>query len=432
MLNRAVGVFFRSGVALSLFIAVGQRASMAQQVTGTILGTVSDQSSAAMPQVTVTVTSIDTGQAWQTVTDSSGFYRFTALPIGTYRVEASVSGFRQFAADNVELFVNQERRVDIAMAVGAVQQKVEVSAAAVQVETTNTQLGDVIQDQTLLSLPLNGRSFVDLLSTQAGVAPGTSTTNAAGGGETSRLVSGLQSPGNYSVNGQREASNAFLVNGADTSEASYFGTLIIPNLDSIAEFRLITNSFDAEFGRFSGSVMNAITKSGTNSFHGDIFEFIRNTDLDARGFFDLAVPALDRNQFGFAIGGPAIKNKLFWFTDYQGTRQNQGLSSSIYTLPTAAERNGIFAPGSFTGTVVGSYWASLLSQKLGYPVQPGESYNSVFPGGIIPKSVISPIATNILNDYVPLPNAGGNEYISPQPVGTTDDDKIGERVDFIS
>jgi hypothetical protein len=223
-----------------------------------------------------------------------------------------------------------------------------------------------------------------------------------------------------------------LVNGADTSEAAYFGTLIIPNLDSIAEFRLITNSFDAEFGRFSGSVMNAITKSGTNSFHGDVFEFLRNTDLDGRGFFDLAVPKLDRNQFGFAFGGPAIKNKLFWFTDYQGTRQNQGLSSSIITLPTADQRNGIFAPGGFTGTVVGTYWAGLLSQKLGYPVTAGESYNSVFPNGVIPQSVISPIATNILNAYVPLPNAGGNEYVSPQPVGVTNDDKIGERVDFIN
>ncbi len=209
------------------------------------------------------------------------------------------------------------------------------------------------------------------------------------------------------------------------------GTLIIPNLDSVAEFRLITNSFDAEFGRFSGSIMNAITKSGSNSIHGTAFEFLRNTDLDSRGFFDRAVPVLDRNQFGFAFGGPAIKNKLFWFTDYQATRQRQGLSSTLVTLPTAAQRGGVFTPGSFTGTVVGASWANQLSQKLGYTVTPGESYNDVFPTGVIPSSVISPIATNILNAYVPLPNSG-SQYISPQPVGTTNDDKIGERVDFIN
>ena len=145
------------------------------------------------------------------------------------------------------------------------------------------------------------------------------------------------------MNGQREASNAFLVNGGDVSEGRNIGTSVIPNLDSVAEFRLITNSFDAEYGRFSGAVMNAITKSGTNGFHGTAFEFLRNNDLDARGFFDPAVTVLKRNQFGYAVGGPAIKNKLFWFTDYQGTRQRQGSSGSMSQLPSAAQRTGIFS-----------------------------------------------------------------------------------------
>jgi hypothetical protein len=418
-------------ISFLLFICAPQVLLMAQQVTGTMLGTVTDVSSAAIAGAKVTVTDVGTAQAHSAVTNSAGQYRFDGLPIGTYRIEISAEGFGGFAETNVELLVNQERRIDAVLKVGSVAQSVEISAAALQVETTNTQLGVVITDKTMLNLPLNGRSFIDLLSTQAGVAPGTSSTNTAGGGETSRLVSGLQSAGNYSVNGQREASNAFLVNGADTSESSYEGTLLIPNLDSIAEFRLITNSFDAEFGRFSGSVMNAITKSGTNGFHGDVFEFLRNTDLDSRGYFDRSVPVLDRNQFGFAVGGPAIKDKLFWFTDYQGTRQHQGLSSSLLTLPTSSQRAGMFTPGSLTGNVVGTSWASVLSKELGKTVAAGESYNSIFPDGVIPQAAISPIATKILSTYVPLPNSG-TQYVSPQPVGITDDDKIGERVDFIN
>jgi Carboxypeptidase regulatory-like domain len=418
--------FFRMGFALCFLMAVFQMALLAQQVTGSILGTVTDASSAALAHANITITNTDTHQVLHAITSAVGSYRFDALPIGTYQVEATANGFRSFTVNDVELQVNQERRVDVKMEVGTVQEKVEVTAAALQVETTNTQLGVVLQSSTMLNLPLNGRSFTDLLSLQAGVVP------VSGQGETSQKVSGIESSGNYSVNGEREANNAFLVNGADTSEAADFGTLLIPNLDSIAEFRLITDSFDAEFGRFSGSVMNAITKSGTNSIHGDVFEFNRNTAYDGRGYFSTTVPILRRNQYGFTVGGPAIKNKLFWFSDYEATRQSQGLPSSVYILPTQAQRSGVFAPGSFSGTVVGTYWAGILSQELGVPVTSGESYNSVFPNGVIPARAISPIATNLLNAYVPLPNAGGNNYVSPQPVGYVDDNKIGERVDFIN
>src|SRR5262249_12545364 len=203
----------------------------------------------------------------QTATsDASGDYRFLALPVGTYRVEATQTGFRKFVAADGVLTVNQERRVDITMNVGSLEQQVGGSANAVQGETTSTQLGAVIEEKAIVNLPLNGRSYIDLLSIQAGVAPTQSST------------------GNISVNGQREGSNAFYVNGGDVTEGRNNGTSVIPNLDSVAEFRLITNSFDAEYGRFSGAVMNAITKSGTNGFHGTAFEFLRNNDLDAKGF----------------------------------------------------------------------------------------------------------------------------------------------------
>lgn len=390
-------------------------------VTGTILGNVRDPSGAALVGVKVAATNVETNLSQQTVTSVAGEYRFLSLPAGTYRVEAELSGFQKFLTDNIVLNVDQQRRVDIALKVGSVQERIEVSAAAVQVETTSTQLGTVIDEKNILNLPLNGRSYIDLLSIQAGVAPQSAAT------------------GLISVNGQREASNAFLVNGGDVSDGRTMGAAVIPNLDSVAEFRLITNSFDAEYGRFSGAVMNAITKSGSNGFHGSVFEFLRNSDLDGRGFFDPAVTVLKRNQFGYAVGGPALKNRLFWFTDYQGTRQSQGSSGSVSQLPSIAQRSGTFSPSDLSGVVSGPYWAQVLSKRLGYAVTANEPYslpnctstaNCVFPNGVIPSSAISPIAAKMLQGYIPLPNAGTNNFIPPSVVTSLRDDKAGQRVDF--
>jgi hypothetical protein len=184
---------------------------------------------------------------------------------------------------------------------------------------------------------------------------------------------------------------------------------VVPNLDSVAEFRLITNSFDAEYGRFSGAVMNAITKTGTNGLHGAAFEFLRNSNMDARAFFDPAVTVLKRNQFGYAVGGPALKNRLFWFTDYQGTRERRGTSGSLSQLPSVAQRSGVFTPSDLNGEVSGPYWAQVLSKRLGYAVSANEPYSTptctstaacVFPGGVIPASAISPISANLLKNYI--------------------------------
>ncbi|HEY1343079.1 MAG TPA: carboxypeptidase-like regulatory domain-containing protein, partial [Bryobacteraceae bacterium] len=199
-------------------------------VTATILGNARDSTGAPLPNAKITVTNQETNLSRTTITDPSGEYRFLSLPIGTYTVEAELTGFQKFVASNIVLTVDQQRRVDIAMQVGSVQQSVEVSAAAVQVETTNTQLGTVIDDKNIVNLPLNGRSYIDLLSIQAGVAPAS--------------TSGAQ-PGLLSVNGQRQESNSFLVNGGDVNEGRRMSAGVVPNLDAVAEFRLITNSFDA-------------------------------------------------------------------------------------------------------------------------------------------------------------------------------------------
>jgi hypothetical protein len=419
---QSVQTFFRiSAIACLLFCPV--QGVLRADVTATILGTARDSSSAAMPNVKVTVSDVNTNFTRSTLTDSSGEYRFLSLQVGTYTVQAELSGFQTFVAEKIELTVDQQRRVDIVLQVGSLQQKIEVVANAVQVETASTQLGQVIDDKQMLNLPLNGRSYIDLLTIQAGVAPQASST------------------GNVSVNGQRGSSNSFMVNGGDVDEGVNFGTSVIPNLDSVAEFRLITNSFDAEYGRFSGAVMNAITKTGTNGFHGTVFEFLRNSDMDSRSFFNTSVAVLKRNQFGYAVGGPAVRNKLFWFTDYQGTRQSQGSSSSLTLLPTVAQRSGVFDPGDLNGTVTGPYWAQLLSQRLGYTVTNNEPYslpncastaNCVFPNGVIPAKAISPISANLLKNYVPLPNVGTDEFLTASQVSTVRDDKAGQRVDLNS
>src|SRR5262249_18425520 len=216
-------------------------------------------------------TNLDTNLAQVAVTDTAGQYRILALPVGRYRVEATIAGFQKFVANGIVLAVNEQRRVDIVLQIGATQQEVNVNAAAVQVETTNTQLGDVIDEKKVTGLPLNGRSYVDLLGLQPGVAPASSRQEGAG---------------TISVNGQRENNNGFLVNGADVASVGDFAAGVQPNLDAVQEFRLLTNGFDAEYGRFSGAVMNTITKSGANVVHGTAFEFLRNDKMDSRGFFD--------------------------------------------------------------------------------------------------------------------------------------------------
>ncbi len=422
MRNR-YSVFAPIVVIVMLFAVPGV---LLADVTGSILGVVRDPSKAVIKGAQVTVTNTQTNFSEKTLSAEDGSYRFLALPAGTYTLNVTAAGFEQFNDTGIVVKVNDQLRVDVSLTVGSVQQEVSVAAGTVQVETESTQLGDVIDSKKMLALPLNGRSYLDLLGLQAGVAPGGSVTIGGNSGTGARPVSGyIDNAGNVSVNGQRETANAFLVNGGDVSEGRNMGAGLVPNLDSVEEFRLITNSFDAEYGKFSGAVMNAITKSGTNGFHGDLFEFLRNDKMDAANFFTPVKSELRRNQFGGVAGGPFWKDKLFWFTDYQGTRQVQGAETGIVNLPPAAQFQGNFGPGVLTGTVVGTAggvcpacgWPTQLSQRLGYTVSNGEPYwvagcntlqdaqsgMCVFPGGVIPKSAWSPAAIGTI-PYIPQPN----------------------------
>jgi hypothetical protein len=222
-----------------------------------------------------------------------------------------------------------------------------------------------------------------------------------------------------SISGQRETANGFVVNGADVEDTFNMGTAIIPNLDSIQEFRVLTSGFDAQYGKFSGGQVIVTTKSGTDQIHGSLFEFLRNTGLDARNYFSASRAAYDQNQFGATLGGPIRKDKVFFFVDYQGTRLTEGIDTGLITVPSLADRAGDVGDlaSQLTGQVNGQTLAATLSQKLGYTVTPGESYYTanctstsqcVFPGAMIPQSVWSGPAKNLLR-YIPLPNVGSNE-----------------------
>jgi hypothetical protein len=305
-------------------------------------------------------------------------------------------------------------------------------------------MGQAISDTKMTAVPLNGRSFTDLLALQPGVVPETSLSSDTQQdvGVSALSPSGGLNPGTISINGQREFSNSFMVNGSDAEEDVNAGTAIVPNLDSIAEFRILTNSFYAEYGGYSGGQINVVTKSGTNSFHGDAFEFLRNTALDARNYFSPTRGVFDQNQFGGTFGGPIQKNKLFFFADYQGTRLTQGIDTGQIPVPSLADRSGnlLDVASSLTGTVTGQSWANALSSKLGYTVNSGEPYytagctNSsqcVLPNGVIPTTAWSAPAQHLLQ-YIPQPNLGTNNFTTSAYNQTLRDDKGAYRLDYNS
>jgi hypothetical protein len=421
-----------SAVVASVFVLFVYCAICFSSVGGSISGVVRDPSAAVVPQTVVRATNTDTHILYTTETDGAGFYSFPQLPIGHYDVEIRAVGFKEFVERNLLLNVNSVLQVDVVLELGSPTQSVTVSGAVMHVDTESTQIGEVIGSTKMTSLPLNGRSYTDLLTLQPGVVPGNSGWSP--GGIVNAPSGGLDS-GTLSINGESETANAYIVNGADVVEDVQNGASIIPNLDSIAEWRILTSNFDAEYGNFSGGQVNVVTKSGTNQFHGDAFEFARNTDLDARNFFSPQRGAFQQNQFGATFGGPLVRNKVFFFSDYQGTRQIIGVDSGDISVPSMEERQGDFS--SLTGSVGGPGWAKVLSGELGYPVTAGEAYYTsgcttsaqcVFPNGIIPKRAFSSPATPLMQ-YIPLPNVPGDYYSTSAFDQRLRDDKEGIRLD---
>lgn len=407
---------------------------------GSISGTVTDQTGAVIPDTTVTALNLDTTGQRTTKTNANGFYNFTALPVGRYEIEILREGFEPYKRTGLVIDVNSELRADAILSMGSQSEEVVVSDTSVHVETESTQVGEVVTGDVMTGVALNGRSFTDLMSLQPGIVPmSTQTPDSVvmAGASVAIAPSGGLNPGNQSISGQREDANGFLVNGGDVKELMNGGTLIVPDLDSISEFRILTNNFDAEYGNYSGGIVNVVTKSGANQLHGSAFEFLRNTALDAKNFFDPAVEAYRQNQFGGTVGGPVVKNKLFFFADYQGTRTNQGISTGKIPVPTVADRTGnlldeagLFETGcnggpctvsrcDVAGTCLATQLSNSLSKATGSPVtvRPGTSaalgepyYFSgctsytqcVFPNGVFPEAAWSAPAQHLLQ-YIPTP-----------------------------
>jgi len=420
-------------------------------ITGSISGVVSDPHGGVMVAATVTAIETQTGVKTESTTDSKGFYNFSSLPIGTYNVEVRSSGFKLYRQTGLVIDVNSELRVDVQLQIGDASEKITVMSEAVHVETDSTQNGEVISGTKMTTVPLNGRAFTDLLSLQPGVIPSSfaKPVQKQFGGLTDRNVSGDLNPGNQSINGQRQSANGFMVNGSNVEEGKNNGAGIVPNLDSIAEFRIITNNFDAEYGNYSGGQVNVVTKSGTNAIHGSVFEFFRNTVLDARNFFAPVnqVDNFKQNQFGAAVGGPLKRDKAFFFLDYQGTRTIRGqvLNNNVPGLPDRPDTNGGSAnvtdlAANAAGSVTGANWAAILNQRLGRnDIIAGTPYfgcaaapGCVFPGNIIPAAAINPAALKLL-PFIPKPNgtdASGNpNFASASENARTRDDKGAIRLD---
>jgi outer membrane receptor protein involved in Fe transport len=374
------------------------------QATGTLTGLLTDTSGSAMPGVSVEVASTGTGQVRTATTGSDGFYNVPLLAPGRYTLKATLSGFKTALRDGVTITVETTTRVDLQLEVGQLSENVTVTVQAPLVEHGNSTMGVVIDQQKVVDLPLNGRNFTQLGT----LIPGVVAPPTALGGQAGDATPGGfgNATGGYNVNGMRNQSNSFLLDGSSNNDTFNTGFVLRPPPDAIQEFKILTHSYTAEYGRNAGSVTNVVTRSGTNTLHASGWEFLRNDAMDARNFFAVgAKPELKQNQFGASVGGPLVKNRLFGFGYYEGYRNTKG-TTDTRVVPTQAERNGIFT-------------ASIRDPLTGQP----------FANNTIPTDRINPISQKLLNDYIPLPNTTGNR-LSRSPNVIDDRNQFGGRADF--
>jgi len=403
---------------------------------GSLSGTLKDPNDAVVPGATITSVNTALKSEYNVISNGQGFYSFPTLPVGHYDLIIAAAGFKTQMKRNVTIDTDAAPRVDAVLALGQQTETVTVEATGAtveaQVDTVATHLGELVTGSQMTALPLNGRSYTDLLPIQPGVAPVSTLlpNSVIMAGVTGGLSpSGDLNPGNLSIDGQKESSNGFLVNGIDVQEHMNGGTSVVANLDSIDEFRVLTNNFDPEYGNYNGGMVTVITKSGSDSFHGNAFEFLRNRALDARGYFDPSRPDFRQNQFGGTFGGPVKHQKVYFFGDYQGTRTNEGVETGEISVPSIQDRSGNLSDvAGSTGKVSGSYLASLLSTKLGYGVTAGEPYSQVFPNAVIPMKAWSAPARALLQ-YIPSPNIGTDQFSTSAYPQTVRDDKASGRID---
>jgi len=466
-------------IVLLLVAVLFVTAAVHAEVTGKITGVVTDQSGSVIAAANVVVTNISTGVKHNTKTDQDGVFTFPVLSVGQYELEVTSDGFKDYRKTGLVIDIDSALVADVTLQVKQQDQSVLVTENATQVETMDTQLGQILGTTKVTEIPLNGRSYTDLFALQVGVTPITTSgagNSTSGGGFGTVPAGGETNTGQFSINGQREDANGFSLNGASVQEGIGQQAGIIPNLDSIAEFRILTTNADAEYGNYSGGLINVVTKSGGNAFHGSVFEFLRNTSLDAKSYFSTKRSIFQQNQYGGTFGGPIKLNRLFFFADYQGQHTKQGQYTGQVGVPSRANRGGDFSadqnsqgfnPFGFCGaqvdpttkktlenpcTVNGPYLASILTKQLGYTVQAGEPFyfsgptisnpnagpctstntttGCVFSNAQIPTSAFANLPAAKMLQYIPSPNLGTNTFQSSAEALTLHDEKASGRVDW--
>ena len=377
------------GCAL-LMVATAVPAALAQSVSGTILGTVTDSSGAIVAGAKVTIINEGTALTRTVTSDANGEYTAPSLPTGHYTVMSEMTGFKALALSNVEVGVDQRVRINLKLDLGAMTESVSVKAETPLVQTSSSELGTTVGNAQIEALPLNGRNFVNLTRSIPGVLRGIPGANIDGSGSLAWRASA-----SFSANGQRPRDNNYMLDGVDNNETWLQTVVIFPSVDALDEFKLQTSTYSAEFGRSLGGVVNLQIKSGTNQLRGSGFEFHRNDAFDANNFFNnranRAKPDFTQNQFGGTLGGAVFKDKTFFFTDYQGSRETQGVTA-LSTVPSLAMRRGDF---------------SELTRVI-YDPTTGQP----FQGNVIPDQRIDLVARNILTQLYPEPNTPGTRQSS--------------------
>jgi outer membrane receptor protein involved in Fe transport len=432
-------------------VAILISAALGQSTGGRILGKVADQTASVVAGARVTLVNEATGATRDARTNTNGDYFFVEVPPGSYRVEFEQAGFKKNIQRGVLLELNQVVTLNSTLQLGTQKETVEVTGQAPLVDTTTTQLGTIVNNRSVNELPLNARDSYQFLQLQPGVQSQL--------GSSASTLYGADAAGSVSVNGGRGRSNNFSVNGGDANDQFVNAAAVQPSPDAIEEFRMITNTFDPEYGRNSGAVINVVTKSGTNDFHGNVYEYFRNKVLNAQGYFNTVNPQFNQNQFGGTFGGPVIKNRTFFFATYEGRRIRQGISGDVVTIPTREERGGDFSAnggigGSISAGTITSPVVPFIPQVLdgrsgcdaalneaygipsvaGLPIQTDPAsgarflpWSEVFPASVIPAPCQDPVAQDLLR-FVPPANRPDGTF-QGVPTKADDQNQFTARVD---
>jgi carboxypeptidase family protein len=381
------------------------------QSTADMEGNLVDASHRPVVSAFVIVTGRDTSLMRAATTDEAGNFEFTALPVGQYELQVKADGVLVFRDREVWVNIGQVARLNIVLSTGDASSGTHGHGSTLLVETSNTQLGVVMDSLDVTQLPLKSRDTYELLQLQPGVESTLGTD----------LFFGSDQPGVVSVNGARARSNSYNVNGGHADDQFVNAPSLQPSPDSISEFRVLSHAYDAELGRNSGSVLNVITKSGTNTAHGSLYEYFRNDALNAKGYFDPQTPDFKQNEFGGTLGGPLWRDRTFFFSSYEGRRVRNGITSDSVVVPSLQERGGDFSSGpTFAGTLQDPTVAAILNARPGCAaavaarggavVAPGSSYTAIFPRNVIPSQCFDPTATALMQQYVPVPNVGASTF----------------------